>query len=128
MNIQTHTNINEALCGSALSLAPGRAVVRMQTTPAMGADALNLVHGGFIFGMADYAAMLAVNDPNVVLGSADTRFLKPVVVGETVQATAEVLEEAGKKRIVAVSITRDGTEVMSGTFVCFVLPKHVLAM
>lgn len=128
MDIRTHKGINEALCGSAISLAPGRAEVVMTTTPAMAADAMSLVHGGFVFGMADYAAMLAVNDPNVVLGSAETRFLKPVTVGETIEAVAEVREEAGKKRVVFVSVTCDGTEVFSGTFVCFVLAKHVLEL
>jgi acyl-coenzyme A thioesterase PaaI-like protein len=45
-------------------------------------DAHGLVHGGFVFGLADYAAMLAVNDPNVVLGAAEARFLKPVRRGD----------------------------------------------
>ena len=62
----------------------------MTTTNAMAADDIGLVHGGFIFGMADYAAMLAVNDPNVVLGAADVKFLKPVSVQETVVAEARV--------------------------------------
>jgi acyl-coenzyme A thioesterase PaaI-like protein len=48
----------------------------------MAVDDRGLVHGGFVFGLADHAAMLAVNDPNVVLGAASTRFLKPVRVGE----------------------------------------------
>ena len=67
----------------------------------MAADDRGLVHGGFIFGMADYAAMVAVNDPLVVLGSAETKFLKPVQVGDTVEAVARVQSESGKKRIVA---------------------------
>jgi acyl-coenzyme A thioesterase PaaI-like protein len=44
----------------------------------MAADQRGLVHGGFTFGLADYAAMVAVNDPNVVLGAAEVRFLAPV--------------------------------------------------
>ena len=126
MTIQTHQAINRILCGEALYLAPGKAVVRMTTTPEMAADATGLVHGGFVFGMADYAAMLAVNHPNVVLGSAETTFTKPVRTGEILEATAEVREESSKKRVVGVLVTREGTEVMTGTFVCFVLTKHVL--
>ena len=41
---------------------------------------------GFIFGAADYAAMLAVNQPNVVLGAAETHFLKPSRVGDVLLA------------------------------------------
>lgn len=32
----------------------------------MAADEYRLVHGGFIFGLADYAVMLAINEPTVV--------------------------------------------------------------
>lgn len=126
MTIKTHLGIAQELCGTAVELSPGRASVAMTTSPVMAADAKNLVHGGFVFGMADYAAMLAVNDPNVVLGSADMRFLKPVRVGEKLFASASVRQETGKKRIVDVAVTRGGEEVAAGTCVCFVLDKHVL--
>lgn len=92
----------------------------------MAVDDRALVHGGFVFGLADYAAMLAVDDPNVVLGSADVRFLKPVVVGEPLVAEAVVESEAGKKRAVRVVVTRGADEVLTGTFTCYVLEHHVL--
>jgi hypothetical protein len=88
MQPATHTAIAPSLCGEPVSLAPGRAVVRLTLTPAMAVDARGLVHGGFVFGLADYAAMLAVNDPFVVLGAADVRFLAPTVVGEILEAEA----------------------------------------
>jgi len=43
----------------------------------MAVDQMGLVHGGFTFGAADFAAMAAVNDPNVVLVSSECRFFKP---------------------------------------------------
>lgn len=127
MNANTHLGISRELCGTPVELAPGKATVSMTTTAAMAADSMNLVHGGFVFGMADYAAMLAVNDPHVVLGSADMKFLKPVKVGDTLLAVAKITEEKGKKRVVDVTVTRGDEEVVSGTCVCFVLDKHVLA-
>ena len=127
MDIRTHTHISQTYCGTPTELSPGKSVVRMTTTAEMTADNMGLVHGGFIFGMADYAAMLAVNDPNVVLGSSETKFLKPVKIGETVIATANIREEGGKKRVVDVSVSRDGIDVLTGTFTCFVLEKHVLS-
>ena len=79
---------------------------------------------------ADYAAMLAVNDPNVVLGAAETRFLRPVQVGDVIVARATRETTQGKKQLVKVSCTRAGdpadAPVMEGTFTCFVLPQHVL--
>ena len=127
MNILTHKGISAELCGSPKELSPGKSVVAMTATPAMAADDTGLVHGGFVFGMADYAAMLAVNDPYVVLGASETKFLKPVRVGETLTATAVVTEDKGKKRLVEVTVSRDGADVVTGTFTCFVLDKHVLS-
>ena len=75
--------------------------------------------------MADYAAMLAVNDPNVVLGAAETKFLKPVKTGDDLIAQAEVTGAKGKKRTVEVSVSRGEEVVFTGTFTCFALPCHV---
>lgn len=122
----THLGISSELCGHVVSLAEGTATVRLVTTDVMRADAQGLVHGGFVFGLADYAAMLAVNDPNVVLGSAATRFLAPVKVGDEVSATATVRESKGKKRLIEVVARVADRDIMSGTLTAFVLEAHVL--
>jgi len=127
MDINTHHLINPKLCGNPTNVGEGFARVEMVATDAMTADATGLVHGGFIFGMADYSAMLAVNDPNVVLGAAEVTFLKPVAVRETVIAEARVSDKKGKKQTVDVSVQRNGEKVFTGVFTCFVLEKHVMA-
>ena len=83
-------------------------------------------HGGFVFGAVDYAAMLAVNDPNVVLGAAETRFVAPVSVGQSVAVRATITETKGRKRKVEVEAKVDETVVLTGTLTCFVLDNHVL--
>ncbi len=125
--INTHLKINESLCGKVVTLSEGSATVEMVTTGEMVSDEQGLVHGGFVFGMADYAAMLAVNDPYVVLGAAETRFLKPLKVGAKITAQATTIEEKGKKRQVEVTVSHKDSEVFTGTFTCFVLDEHVLA-
>jgi acyl-coenzyme A thioesterase PaaI-like protein len=127
MEINTHHQIDSTLCGKPVMLEPGVSRVEMLAVPQMAADDSGLVHGGFVFGQADYAAMLAVNHPNVVLGGADVKFLKPVVVGDRLVAEAKVEEDAGKKKVVPVVVFRDQEPVFNGTFTCFVLPQHVLA-
>ena len=126
MNIDTHRHIDQKLCGKPLSVQNGTSRVELVTTPQMAADAQGLVHGGFIFGAADYAAMIAVNHPHVVLGASDVKFLKPVRVGVTVTAHAKVQEVKGKKYWVAVRVTKASEEVFQGMFTCFVLDRHVL--
>jgi acyl-coenzyme A thioesterase PaaI-like protein len=126
---KTHLKIDPHLVGTPLDLGEGSASAVLVTTPEMAADESGLIHGGFVFGLADYAAMLAVNDPNVVLGTADTRFLKPVRVGEGLEARARIEETDGRKSKVQVQVLRDGNIgdlVMTGTFTCFTLDRHVL--
>jgi len=122
----THLAIDRRLCGEPLEIAEGAAAVAFTTLPEMAADDRGLVHGGFVFGLADYAAMLAVNHPNVVLGSAEVRFLKPVTVGERLVATAKVEESDGRKCRVRVEVRRGEEPVMGGTFFCATLERHVL--
>ncbi len=89
-------------------------------------DNTGLIHGGFIFSLADYAAMLAINHPNVVLGGASVKFLKPVVKGDQLKAIARLSKVDGKKQFVEVEIFKEDTLVFNGEFTCFVPNQHVL--
>jgi uncharacterized protein (TIGR00369 family) len=129
MEPRTHLSIDRRLCGEPLALGEGTARVAFTGLPEMAADDSGdrgLVHGGFVFGLADYAAMLAVNHPNVVLAGAEVRFLKPVAVGERLVAEARVEETTGRKSRVRVEVLRDGEAVMTGDFRCVTLDRHVL--
>lgn len=125
MASKTHLLIDRRLVGEPVELGEGSASVALVALPEMAADDRGLVHGGFVFGLADYAAMLAVNDPNVVLGSADVRLLKPVRVGERLTARAVVVAADSRRAKVYVEVLRDGEAVMAGTFICFTLDQHV---
>jgi uncharacterized protein (TIGR00369 family) len=126
LQIATHQSINQSWCGRPVEVTQGYSRVELTTSPAMAVDASGLVHGGFIFGLADYAAMIAVNHPNVVLGAADVKFLKPVKAGALVVAEARVKEVQGKKHWVSVSATQREETVFQGMFTCFVLERHIL--
>lgn len=126
MEPKTHLAIDPELCGTAVQLFEGRAEVAFTPTARMAADQRGLVHGGFPFGLLDYAAMLAVNEPHVVLACAEVRFLKPVLVGEALVATAEVVRTEGKRRFVAGRVARGVEVVLEGDFVCAVPSRHVL--
>lgn len=124
--LKTHLMINHLLCGQVVSLGSGSAVIELKTSLEMIADEKKLIHGGFIFGAADYSAMCAVNHPNVVLGSSEVKFIAPVKLGDTVVFNAKIVESKGKKQIVNVSGTVSANIVFEGIFTCFVLEKHVL--
>lgn len=123
---KTHLKISPSLVGTVVEIAEGRAVAQLVTCDDMAADTVGLVHGGFIFGLADYAAMLAVNEETVVLGAAESRFTAPVRVGETAVATAIVLETERNKHQVECMVKVGDKVVFKGLFTCFVLEQHVL--
>jgi len=123
---RTHKLTSRILVGKPILIKEGYAEVELETIDEMKVDEKGLVHGGFTFGLADYAAMLAVNEPTVVLGKAEVRFTKPVKVGDKLVAKAKIIEDLGKKKIVEVKVYREEEVVLEGKFYCYVLEKHVL--
>jgi acyl-coenzyme A thioesterase PaaI-like protein len=126
MQLNTHLDIDTSLCGKVIKLGEGYAEVLLHTTQQMTADKQGLVHGGFVFGAGDYAAMSAVNDPYVVLGGVTSTFVSPVKVGDAVLCKARVVGEKGKKRMVEVQAFVSEKLVFEGAFTTFVLESHIL--
>jgi acyl-coenzyme A thioesterase PaaI-like protein len=126
MEQRTHEKIAAHLCGTPIALSEGKARVALEVSPEMAADGRGLAHGGFTFGLADYAAMLAVNEPTVVLAGATLKFLGPVVVGDRVEAEAAVDRTDGKKRWVKVVVKRAGQPVLEGELFAVVPDRHIL--
>jgi len=126
MEVKTHRRADPRLVGRPLKLGDGEAIVELEALEEMAVDEWGLIHGGFTFGLADYAAMLAVNHPNVVLASAEVRFTAPVRVGNLMRAEARVVEERGKWRRVEVEVSVDDRTVLEGVMNCVILRRHVL--
>lgn len=126
VTLQTHEEIDHTLCGELEALEKGYAKVILHTTEAMGADSHGLVHGGFIFGAADYAAMAAVNEPNVLLSGSNTAFLAPVRVGDEVMFEAKARQTEGRRRDVIVTAFAYEVKVFEGEFHTVITENHVL--
>jgi acyl-coenzyme A thioesterase PaaI-like protein len=124
--VRTHEKADSILLGNPVILEKGKAVIELSATREMVVDDRGLVHGGFTFGLADYAAMLAVNDPYVVLGSADVLFTAPVKAGDRMVATGLLESSEGKRRDVSVEVLVDDRVVLRGAMTCYVLERHVL--
>ena len=123
----THESIDEKYSGKCIDLIPGkRSIVTLKTEDFMRADSKGLIHGGFTFSLADYAAMIAVNHPNVVLVNANVKFTSPVKVGDFLIAKAHVYRKSGNKYFVEVNIQRNEKTVSVGKFKCLILKTHVL--
>jgi len=126
--VQTHERINQNLCGEIIRIEVGYVEVRLTTTQDMLADDVGLIHGGFIFGAADYAAMLAVNERNVVLVASDCQFLSPVKLHDEVNVIARVRHKEGRKRNVHVEAFVLDIKVFEGEFKTVITEKHVLKL
>jgi uncharacterized protein (TIGR00369 family) len=127
MEIFTHLLAHKPLLGTPVEIVEGKlAIVKLVAIENMVVDERGLVHGGFTFGLADYAAMLAVNNPNVVISSANVQFTSPVKRGDIMVAEAKVVEVNKSKWVVEVEVRVDENTVLSGKLLCYVLEKHVL--
>ena len=128
MKQNTHLLASKKLIGSVVSIDNDSAKVTLKITKEMVVDEYNLAHGSFVFGLADYAAMVAINEPTVVLGKAVTKYIKPVLLNDELTAIATITDKShGKKIIVSVTVSNGEKEVVfEGDFVCFVLENHIL--
>lgn len=126
--LNTHERINTVYSGEIMKMEAGYAKVMLETIEAMRADELGLVHGGFIFSAADFAAMAAVNEPNVVLASCNCLFLAPVRVGDSVTFEATEHQKEGRKRNVTVRGFVHEIKVFEGEFKTVVTERHVLRL
>ena len=126
--LQTHQRINQNLNGEITLLKIGYVELLLTTSSEMIADDEGLIHGGFIFCAADYAAMAAVNERNVVLVGSDVQFLSPVKFGDIVNVVAKVRQKEGRKRNVHVEAFVLDIKVFEGEFKTVITDRHVLKL
>ncbi len=126
--LQTHRRVNTDLSGEILLHEIGYVESRLTTTSEMIADSTGLIHGGFIFSAADFAAMAAVNEKNVVLVASDCQFLSPVKFHDEVNIVARVRHKEGRKRNVHVEGFVLDIKVFEGEFKTVITERHVLKL
>lgn len=128
VTLNTHESINRDLCGEIMRLEQGYVELRLTTSTEMVADDQGLIHGGFIFGAADFAAMAAVNEKNVVLVGCDSNFLSPVKFGDEVNFVARVRHKEGRKRNVYVEAHVLDIKIFHAEFRTVITEKHILKL
>jgi acyl-CoA thioesterase len=126
--LKTHEEINRSLCGEIEKHEEGYVELRLITTAEMVADDQGLIHGGFIFSAADFAAMAAINEKNVVLVGSDCQFLSPVKLNDEVNMVARVRHKDGRKRNVHVEGFVLDIKVFHGEFKTVITERHVLKL
>ena len=124
--LQTHSKIYEKYCGTVEKLRDSFAEVHLDIIKTMTADKQGLIHSGFIFSGASYAAAVAVNEKyGFVIGSV-VNFLAPVRDDDTVIFKAHARQNIGRKRVVDVIGRVGDIKVFIGEFTVIVMDKHIL--
>ena len=128
MDINTHLKIDNNISGKCVELKKDYAKVQLITKEFMCSDKQGLIHGGFIFSSADYCAMLAINDPNVVLAKSTTKFIAPVKLSDIVMLEANIISSDGFKSEVEVIAKIKDSTVFKGNFFTATLKKHIFEL
>lgn len=123
--IRTSPDININLCGVVQELKESYSKTALHTTLDMRTDSDGLVHNGFIYGAADYAALAAVNQPFSVSIGSRIAFFAPVKVGEVVEFEAHSHFDESRKKEVRVTGKVKDIKIFEGTFQIVVLEDHI---
>ena len=124
--LHTHTKVKTTLIGNLVELSKNASKVILQTTQDMSVDDFGLIHNGFIFGSAEYAAVAAINEPNVVVIGCRSKFFAPARIGDLVSFEAKGRFEDARKREVKVVGAINDIKVFEGVFQAILLEKHIL--
>lgn len=120
--------INSTLCGGIVDMKPNYAKTTLMTSNEMVFDDEKLVHGGFIFGAAEWAAHVAINTPHSVTIGAKVNLYAPAKVGDMVEFEAHAYYEESKKREVKVIGTIKEIKIFEGTYQIVVLEEHIFRL
>ena len=98
----------ERLGSWGTEVGEGQATACLTVEPGM-INGIEVIHGGFVFALADYAFACAANSvlPRVATVDAQISFLAPARVGETLVAEATVSFNGGRRIIVDVTVRSD---------------------
>ena len=91
------TEMSPNIVGELLELYHNKAVVRFTPTDRMTMDQSKMIHAGFVFNSASFAAMAAINKKNSVLIAAAVKFLAPIELGHEITFKAEAIQNETKK-------------------------------
>jgi acyl-coenzyme A thioesterase PaaI-like protein len=125
-HLKTYELIKNSLSGYLMKLEDDYAKVSLKCISDMSVDNKGLIHSGFMFNAANFAAIAAINEPNSILVGSKTKFLAPVKIDDVVIFEADSRFSDSRKRDIDVIGKVDGVKVFEGEFYCVVMNEHIL--
>lgn len=123
--LKTSPNIKLNLSGTVVALEANHAKTNFFATSEMIVDTEGLIHSGFVFSAASYAALASINETHSVLIGAKIHFYAPSRVNEMIEFDAHAHFGESKKREVRVIGKTKDVKVFEGTFQIVVLEDHI---
>jgi acyl-coenzyme A thioesterase PaaI-like protein len=120
------TQMDQDFCGTIVKMNEARSEIELVTTGDMVSDKKGLVHSGYLYSSATFAALVALNKPNAVIVSSKMNYLAPISVGSTITIRADVKHRDSKKAIIKITGKMLDLEIMDGEMVAVNLEKHPL--
>ncbi len=91
----------------------------LKTTSEMALQETDIIRGHHIFAQANSLAVAVIDAELVLTGSVDMKFLKPVNIGDSIQAQAEVKDIQNRKYVIQVITFRKQEKIFQGAFTMF---------
>ena len=96
-DLQVCTSMPSNIVGELVELYRNKAVVRFRPNERMIMDESKMIHAGFVFNAASFAAMAAINKKYSVLIASDVKFLAPIELGHEITFKAQAIQSDTKK-------------------------------
>lgn len=96
-DLQVCTSMPSSIVGELVELYRNKAIVRFRPNERMIMDESKMIHAGFVFNAASFAAMAAINKKYSVLIASDVKFLAPIELGHEITFKAQAIQSDTKK-------------------------------
>ncbi len=126
--VKANQLINQHIVGILDELTRDEAIVRLTCNEDMVVDEKGLIHSGFLFSSANYAATAAVNSPYSVLAVSKVNFLAPATLNDVIIFKAKAMQTESRKRVVEVIGYLQDVKIFEGEFSIVVLDRHVMSL
>jgi acyl-CoA thioesterase len=113
-HMMKHDLFSQWLGVEVLEVSEGSSRIRMEVRKEM-INGFGIVHGGIAFALADSAFAFACNNRNNLSVALDTsiNFLKPVAVGDNLEATAREIHNGRSTGLYQVEIRNQNKDVVA---------------
>lgn len=116
------------LCGSIIKMSEEEVLVKFTPSEQMIGDQNNLIHSGFIFNAANYAAMCLVNQAHSLTIGAEVQFLAPIELEQEMLFLATIKYTNDRKYKVLVKGTLLDIKIFEGVFHISVFDKELFKL